>query len=150
MHFSDRYFLEAFILKERLVVLYCQNLSTYLSYQFSSAGSVGRLTTFLKVFCIHLYSFQLLQRDLVLRSRIVSIGSFLESKLLIQCIELTYFFTNDPKSVLLLVFLSAWGCIYRLRFRTRIHILDCSYWQAHCTRITCNDVSRVLKFELVS
>lgn len=70
------------------------------SYQSSFVGSIGRRTTFLKVFCIHLYSLQLRQRDLVLRSRIVSLlVSFLKLKLLIQCIELTYFFTNDPKSL---------------------------------------------------
>jgi len=75
---------------------------------------------------------------------------FLELKLLIQCIELTYFFTNNPKSVFALFFLSAWGCIHRLRSRTRIHILDHNYRQAQRTGIICNDLSTVLKFELVS
>ena len=141
--------LEAFILKEHLVVLHFKHLLISLSYQFSFVGSIGRHSAFLKVYCMYA-PFNFSEQILCFEAALLHVP-FLKLKLLIQSIKRIYLFTNAPKSMFALVFLSAWGCIYRLRFRSKnTHFWICNYRQAQHTRIICNDLFTVLKFELVS
>jgi hypothetical protein len=85
---------------------------------FSFVGSVGRRSAFLKVYYIYV-PLNFCEEILCFEAEMLVLVPFLKLKLLIQCIEHNYLFTNDPKSMFAIVFLSAWGCIYRLKFRNK-------------------------------
>ena len=119
MHISFTWsFLETFILKEHLVVLHFKHPPTSLPYQFSFVGSIRRHSAFLIVYFIYT-PFNFCEEILCFKAELLLLVPFLKLRLLIQCIERIYLFTNDPKSMFALVFLSAWGCIHRLRFRNK-------------------------------